>query len=584
MTTQHVERVATTDERKEPSEQSSRVSRRAFFAAAGVGAAGLTLGVSTVASAQEQKWDEETDVVIVGSGGAALAAAVGAAQNGAKVIILEKGPVVGGTTAKSGGAFWIPNNPYMQQKGIADPKPDAMRYMAKVAFPQLYRPNDKTLGLSQLNYDLLSYFYDHGARITKTLSDSGAMLSQQQLGATGLLPDYQGQLPENKHMVGRTLQPSDRNGGPGFGGDMIRQLAAFAQNKGAPVRVEHAVVKVLQDDAKRVIGVEVDAPDGRLFIRARKGVIFGSGGFTQNVAMRNNYLRIPVLGGCAVPTNQGDLVNFAIELGAKLGNMNEAWLQQEVVEEVVQFSSVPFGAFLLGGDSMMVVNKLGRRMYDEKHVYNERTRSHSVWDATRGEYVNLYQFMVFDDHAIAAGGGQLMPPVGADLPSHIIKAATWKELADAIQGRLDKLADRIGPFHLDPDFLPNLQETLVRFNGFANKGVDLDFHRGELPIEHAFHVPGKNNDKPNKWLYPISDTGPYYCIILGAGTLDTKGGPVTNVNGQVLNTRDEPIAGLYAAGNCAASPSGQSYWGAGGTLGLAITYGYLAGEHVASAS
>src|SRR5690606_20604152 len=98
--------------------------------------------------------------------------------------------------------------------------------------------------------------------------------------------------------------------------------------RGSPVLTEHQVTKIVVDETGRVVGVEVASPDGTRLVRASKGVIFGSGGFTQNEEMRYNYLRAPVLGGCAVPSNQGDLVNMAIEVGSKLGNMNEAWLQQ----------------------------------------------------------------------------------------------------------------------------------------------------------------------------------------------------------------------------------------------------------------
>ncbi len=80
---------------------------------------------------------------------------------------------------------------------------------------------------------------------------------------------------------------------------------------------------------------------------------------------------------------------MAIEIGAKLGNMNEAWLQQEVLEEVLEFSSVPSGVWFLGGDSMIAVNKYGFRLYDEKFVYNERTRTHLTWDAVKGGILEL---------------------------------------------------------------------------------------------------------------------------------------------------------------------------------------------------
>ena len=115
--------------------KASRVSRRDFMKVAGIGAAAPVLGGTILISdANAQTWDSETDVVSVGSGGAALSAAVAAIQNKATVVVLEKGPAPGGTTAKSGGAYWIPNSPFMQAAGLKDAKDDAIRYMARVAF------------------------------------------------------------------------------------------------------------------------------------------------------------------------------------------------------------------------------------------------------------------------------------------------------------------------------------------------------------------------------------------------------------------------------------------------------------------
>lgn len=563
--------------------ETSRVSRRAFMAAAGLGAASTALGAVTItaANAQEAEWDEEFDVVVAGTGGAAFAGAIGALQGGASVVMLEKAPFIGGTTAKSGGGSWVPNNKWMAEMGQTDDKDTFLRYVAKVSFPELYNDKSPTFGMTDHHWAQLNSFWDNAAPVFHQLDEIGALPSKVFTSWDNKpAPDYHGQIAENGQILGRQLA-TNVDGKNGSGADMIDFMSIYAEDNGADIRTEHRVTKIVRNEDGRVVGVHAETPDGVVKIGATKGVIFATGGFTHNPHMRTQFLRTPVLGGCAVPTNEGDLINMSAELGVKLGNLNEAWNQQVILEQVLEFSSVPSGVFFLGGDSSIAVNKFGKRMYDEKYVYPERTRSHQVYDQWTGEYPNLYQIFIFDEGAREFGGYEIPKP-GADLPKHVITGETLEELAANIQARFDSLSERLGTYKLADDFLDNLKETISRYNGFAETGVDTDFHRGEAPIDAYFHWIAVDKGNKNPYISAISDTGPYYAILLGAGTLDTKGGPMFDTNGQVIDVHDNPIPGLYVAGNASASPSGKSYLGGGGTLGLGITFGYLAGQHAAA--
>jgi len=150
---------------------------------------------------------------------------------------------------------------------------------------------------------------------------------------------------------------------------------------------------------------------------------------------------------------------------------------------------------------------------------------------------------------------------------------------------LDALAAKTGSVKLAPDFGARLNETVQRFNGFARSGRDTEFDRGTHAYDRVWqgffsvmregsHQPP--NDTPNPTMYPIRDHGPYYAVILAAGALDTNAGPLINEKSEVLGPGNRPIAGLYAAGNCAASPTREAYYGAGGTLGPGMTFAYIA--------
>ncbi len=573
---------------------SDRNTRRNVLKAMAGGSA-LAIGslaqpVAQAAIGGSKPWSMQADVIVVGSGAAGSAAAIAAAKNGASVIMLEKMPFLGGTTAKSDGVFWIPNNPLLKSRGIVDERIDALRYMVRLSYPTRYDPEDKWLGVSEKEFSLIATFFDNGDKVIEKLQAAGALKIASWKNWEGdYFTDYHSPLPEDKVPQGRSLmakvagEPNFTGGGNGA--ELLRQLHAVFDQLKIKTYLQHRVQKLIRNVHGDVIGVEVERDEGgAINIQARKSVIFCSGGFTNNPDMCNRFLRGHIWGGGAAPGSTGDFINIAATAGAALGNMSNAWWGQVPVEVALKTRSVPQNVWVVPGDSTIQVNRFGRRFVNEKGLYNERTQAHFYWDAVRDEYPNLLGFMIWDArNAKLFPGISPIPPANTDA-DHVIKGDTLDELAVNLAARLAKLTSHTGGVKLDASFLGNLKESVVRFNEFSKQGVDGDFARGATPAQIGFHLYGRKKDPsphPNPTMYPISESGPYYAAILGAGTLDTKGGPIINSKGQVMNTFGEVISGLYGAGNCIASPAGQAYWAGGGTIGPALTYGYLAGENAA---
>ncbi|GIU93467.1 MAG: fumarate reductase [Acidimicrobiia bacterium] len=537
------------------------------------------------------EWDRVADVVVVGAGAAGATAAAVAAMAGVSVIVLEKAPVPGGTTAASRCQMWIPNNRFLADQGLTESREDTLRYMARTAYPVQYRPDHPTLGIPPDRYRMLEAFYDEAAGVIDTLVEAG-IISLEPVD----YPSYYAHLPEETCPVGRTLQPVLPPGhvpgrDPSGGQTLVDSLLGYAVGAGAEVLVDHRVAAVIRNEAGAVVGVEARAGLATRLIGARRGVIFTTGGFLHDPRLALDYLKGPVLGGASSPFATGDFVRIGIEAGAQLGNMAHAWWDQVVVELVALNRATRGDVYAPYGDSMLMVNRHGRRVVNEKAPYNERAQVHFEWDPHRGEYPNLLLFMIFDqavvDRPTPAGSRSeealFRWPVPSDeRPRHyVIKAGSLEGLADELGRRLQRLEPLTGGLRLDPAFLPNLFATIERFNRFARSGVDPDFRRGETPIEQRWAGPPRPG-APSASIYPLAEQGPYYCVILGPGALDTKGGPVTDHHGRVLGVGGHPIPGLYGAGNCVASPAGQAYWGPGGTIGPAVTFGALAARHASA--
>ncbi len=389
--------------------------------------------------------------------------------------------------------------------------------------------------------------------------------------------------------------------------DLIVTTAADRKGKGEGMAV-HGVRALTVSDGGTTMSEPLpyaEIPVSRTYL-ARRGVIFTAGGFSKSDAkLAANFTGDNRLtgGGCAVVSAVGDLTELGRKYGFLLENMDQAWYVENIYEQYKLDSSstltpnyLLFQAYWLAGDSMVVVNRKGVRVVNEKLNYHDRTKAHFSPD-------NSFLFSIFDKHSydnFVGIGGQILP----NQTTLIGPANTLEELGGQIAERLKKYPDTAA-FGVASDFRAALSSTVKRFNGFARTGKDLDFQRGESAIDlwwHAFCLafhgmdsqvaPGvgskdcitSNTDAdgkryPNPTMRPLE--APYYAVILSSGLQDTKGGPAIDEFGRILDTHERPVEGLYGAGNCIASPAGAGYWGAGGTLGPATVFGHIAGRHAA---
>ena len=522
--------------------------------------------------------DAQADVVVVGGGGAGLPTALFARWLGDEVVLLEKAPHLGGTALKAAFWYWVPGNEPMRAMGIEDPEEDFLRYCARLSRPERYDPDSPTLGLSAWELGQIRAIYESASPAAELLAERDALPYRH----CEAVPDYWAELPEDKAPMGRVLVPVDARESMSDGGEnAIRTMSAAAERDGVDVRTGHRVQRVIVD-GDSVVGVEATTASGETVrIGARKAVVFASGGFTHDPELRANFLSAPVYGGCAAVTNEGDLVRIASPLGAQLRNMNNAWMCPIPLEKALAHDPDLIGMFSVVGDSMLFVDKTGRRVVNEKLPYNELAQTFFRWDPIAGEYPNLVLVQVWDErsqrHSASDEYGRLIVGDTGASDAHVIRGETLEDLADGIRARFEKVAHATGGATTTPDFLENLRASIARFNELAARGVDEDFGRGERAVQQLFNGDVKEEPgRANPTMWPLADQGPYYAALVTGGTLDTKGGPKTTPDGQMVDDLDRPIPGLYGVGNCVASPSARAYWAGGATLGPIIAFAYRA--------
>jgi len=562
-------------------------------------------------SANEQQ-NIDHDVIVVGSGAGAMLSACRIADRGLSVLIIEKSDRYGGTSAISGGAIWIPNNDQMKAAGVEDSPEEALTYLRACvkgevseerlqAFvdnaPRLVRYLNQS---TRVRYAPNAHYADYypgvpgakpGARTmdiekfdAAELGDEFANLRDQS-PATLIMGRYSmttpeavhlmGRLPGWKRLIGRIVIKywldvrwrlrTRRDRKLTFGNGLVAALRRSLMDRKVPLWLNTGMESLIVENG-RVAGVMVRREGKELRLDARCGVVLASGGFERNQAMRDTYLPGPSQAGWSAtpPVNTGDAIQAGMAIGAQTALMNHAWFCPTLAVPGEEKQRGVFAERSMPGT--VAVNAQGRRFANESAPYLDFVYSMYADQASNGGSVPCY--LVFD----AAFRSKY--PMGPLMPSSVMPDKRLpKDWDGKVYWRADSvkaLAERIGVQ------AAGLEESVRNMNRYAGSGVDEEFDRGGNSFDRFYSDPSVT---PNPNLATISQ-GPFYAVRLDAGDIGTKGGLLTDEHARVLDQQDQPVAGLYCIGNNSASAMGASYPGAGGTLGPAMTFGFVAAEHI----
>ncbi len=548
--------------------------------------------------------EQTCDVVVVGAGGAGMTAALAAAHRGLDTVLIEKSAYFGGSTARSGGGVWIPGNRTLREAGQVadDDAAQARLYLDSIVGDVVPKVRRDT-------------FIDRGPEVIDFLLDHTPV-------RLSWVPEYADYLPEQPggRARGRTVEPRPMDGriigeelqrlhppyakapanlivtqadfrkislglrtirGPltmmrvllkrvidsmrgrkmyAMGNALTISLRKGLLDAGVPIHYETALTELIVEDG-RVVGVRATHDGVETVIRARRGVILGSGGFEQNDALREKHLPSPTQAAWSTgaASNTGAGIEAGAAVGASTALMDDAWWGP-----TIPLPSGPW--FCLAERNLpgsIIVNSAGQRFMNEALPYVEATHEIYKGEATGVSHVPAWLVMDqrYRNRYLFAGLSPRQPFPGRWMKmGSVHKAASLDDLAAAIEVPAEALT-----------------ETIRRFNGFAEAGVDEDFHRGESAYDRYYADP---KVQPNPSLHRI-DQGPFYAVKIVPGDLGTKGGIVTDERARALRPDGSVIDGLYAAGNCSSAVMGYTYAGPGATIGPAMTFGYLAAEDIA---
>jgi 3-oxosteroid 1-dehydrogenase len=553
-------------------------------------------------------FDETFDFVVIGSGGGSMCSALAMRANGKSVVILEKAPLIGGTTARSGGVMWIPNNRFMAEAGVEDSYEKAMTYLQATA--------GKSENAPGASLARLQAYAREGTKMVDFLVAQGIKLTR-----IPYWPDYYDEQPGGSE-AGRTvvaklfnvneLGPWKQKLRPNFLAMMapldhmlkLQHVSRSWEAKWLAVRLvlrtvwaklsgKHYVTaggalqgRMLQASVKAGVDLRTEAPVSELVIEngvvtgvvtikngkphrigSRLGVLVNAGGFGHNQQMRDQYQPgTKSEWSQTVEGDTGEMIQEMMRHGAAIAQMEEMvgnqisippGMEQEVIKPVVQGATASPHAILVDQSGVRYMNEAGSYMAYCKGML-ERSRmvpASPSWAIFDSQFIRRYMF-----------AGTM---AGANKP------ASWFE-----QGYLrkaDSIEELARLLKIDP---AALRGTVDRFNGFVAKNHDDDFKRGDRAYDRWL---GDPFHKHNPSLGSISEA-PFYAVPVLPGDVGTYGGVVTDEHARALRADGSVIQGLYATGISTASVMGRVYPGAGASVGPSFVWGYIAATHAASKS
>lgn len=557
-------------------------------------------------------WDQQVDILVCGSGVAGMTAALVGAHEGLDVILCEKSPLVGGTSATSGGSLWIPGAGPIVRSGKAESVEQVRRYL------------QGELG-EYIRWDLMDAFLASGPAAIDYLEQRTDVRFEHLPN-----PDYHSDSPGGS-AFGRniTALPFDgRRLGPDFellrpprsvhlvfGGMMvyrreiqtllrpfaslstlrhvIKVLALHAwsrlryprgtrflignalmgmfllslRKKNVPIWVNAKLVELVRD-GPQVAGAVVEINGVRRVVRARCGTVLATGGIPHSEALKAELMtEYPHSHSMVFEGNTGDGLIKSRAVGAVV----DAAVSNPGFWSPASILKRPDGSETLwihghmdrGKPGLIAVHSQGRRFVNEADSYHDFVmamfRSHR-------DVPTIPSYLICDHRFIRKYGFGLVRPLYPRLAPFI--AAGYLTAADSIAD----LARQLG---IEP---ARLEETIAEYNRDAKSGVDRAFGRGSTAF-NRFN--GDPEHKPNSCMGPIENP-PFYAMAVYPCTIGTTIGIKTDKDARALDADATPIPGLYACGNDASSVMRGFYPGPGVTLGPAIVFAYRAVMHMVS--